>query len=124
MPKQQTENPEKKTEVSSTLLWSIIHGEQHPQIPQTLKISDLMPLVEALFPGINYYSTSGFFQVMNQCLIPVLRKRYPELIEADVDEVPNTIISIGPALASNGYEWQTSQEWREKFNNLFLTEDT
>lgn len=111
-----------KDTVSLALVWSIINSQNHPLL-SSLSINDVEPLVHRLFPGINFYSISGFNQLSIDCLVPVLKKRYPELINVSADEVKDVIIpieSIDTALASDGYEWQISPEWREEFKSLFL----
>jgi len=40
-----------------------------------------MPLVEGLFPGINYFSMTGFGQVMRDHVQPVLKKLFPKLVD-------------------------------------------
>ena len=63
------------------VLWWLVNGNNEPArlTVADKKIETLMPLVNTLFPGINYYSVTGFGQVMIGCVIPVLKKRFPEL---------------------------------------------
>ncbi len=82
-------------------------------------ISELIPIVSALFPGINYYSITGFSQVMRDCAIPILKKRYPELLTTPAEKVkPKAMTEVATALPSKGYEWQNSARWKSKFEKL------
>ena len=106
--------------IRTALLWSIMNNEAHESLKNKEKtIAGSMPLVEALFPGINYYSITGFGQVMRDCLLPVLKKRYPELLTTPVDKVkPEETTDVVTALPSNGYEWKNSAKWQSKFKKL------
>jgi len=56
-------------------VWSAIQGENHPTLSRDeTTIRGYMPLVNELFPGINYFSMSGFGQVMQNYVQPVLKK--------------------------------------------------
>jgi len=78
-----------------------------------------MPLIKKLFPGINYYSITGFGQVMVRCVVPVLKKMFPELLKKTEDEItPQMKTKIATFLHSDGYEWQDSSKWMLEFNKL------
>jgi len=68
------------------------------------KIADYMPILEKMFPGINYYSISGFSQVMKEVAMPCVAKTNPDLAACA------TSAEIKP---SAGYEWQDNYSWRE-----------
>lgn len=105
------------------VLWWLINDSDSEELPgleeKDTKISALIPLVSTLFPGINYYSISGFTKVMNECVIPALKKRYPELLTISVDSIdPVAMTKVASVLPSNGYEWQDSAEWKSQFDKI------
>lgn len=104
----------------TAVLWWIVNETEHPSLSEDdRRISALMPLVAALFPGINYYSISGFSQVMNACVAPVLKKRFPELIGAAAASITSDATrEVETMLPSKGYEWQDSDAWKKKFEKL------
>lgn len=109
-------------EFKRIVLWCLVNGVDYPGLPrEEMKISSLMPLLNTLFPGINYYSTTGFHQVMYQCAKPVLRKLFPELVGASDVEVAKdatAMVKVTEFLPSKGYEWQDSDKWKLKFIKL------
>ena len=104
----------------TAVLWWIVNETEHPSLNEDdRRISALIPLVAALFPGINYYSISGFSQVMRECVGPVLKKRFPELIGATAASIASDATrEVDVALPSQGYEWQDSDDWKKKFETL------
>jgi len=104
------------------VIWSLVAGVRAPVLTDDdLKIESLMPLVETLFPGINYYSISGFYQVMNDCVIPTLKKLFPEFKSGILTESSTTIegmVEISEFLPSQGFEWQACQAWEQRFQEL------
>lgn len=106
--------------IRTAVLWSLINKKEHESLEEKDKtIEALMPLVEALFPGINYYSISGFNHVMRDCVIPVLKKRHAKLLTTPAEKVkPRAMTEIATALPSKGYEWQDSTKWQSKFQKL------
>lgn len=82
-----------------------------------------MPIVSALFPGINYYSITGFQQVKMDLVIPVLKKYFPELQSMDVKNInPKEKVEIRKFLPSDGYEWQDSYKWEKKIQTALKEE--
>lgn len=106
--------------VKKAIIWSLVNNEPHRSLTdEEKKISGMMPLVEGLFPGINYFSITGFHEVMHECVLPVLRKRFPELVSTPAEDVaPDVTVEVAEALPSKGYEWQDSQRWKSKFKKL------
>lgn len=104
----------------TVVLWWLVNETEHPALAEAdKKIETLMPLVAALFPGINYFSITGFSQVMNTCAIPVLKKRFPDLLGADAAAIATDATrEVEAALPSKGYEWQDSDAWKKKFEKL------
>lgn len=102
------------------LIWSLIHGKKH----ETLKEEDttieaVTPLVSTLFPGINYYSVTGFTQVLRDCVVPALKNKFPKLLSIRESEVgPRAVVEVAEILCSKGYEWQTSARWMSRFKKL------
>ena len=107
--------------VRTAVLWWLVNDKEH----ETLKLKQkertmgaLKPLVSALFPGINYYSILGFNQVMRDCVIPALKKRYPELLTTPAEKIkPKAMTEIATVLPSKGYEWQNSI-WKYEFEEI------
>lgn len=106
--------------IRTAVLWWLVNDKEHESLKEKDKtIEALMPLVEALFHGINYYSITGFSQVMRDCVMPVLKKRYPELLTTPAEEVrPRAMTEVATVLPSKGYEWQDSTKWQSKFQKL------
>lgn len=106
--------------IRTAVLWWLVNDKEHESLKEKDRtIESLMPLVSALFPGIDYYSITGFSQVMRDCVIPVLKKRYPELLTMPAEKVkPTSRTEVVVALPSKGYEWQDSAKWRAKFEKL------
>jgi hypothetical protein len=106
--------------VKTAVIWSCLHDKLHRSLSEEDgKIAAMMPLVETLFPGINYYSITGFMEVFRNCVIPALKKRHPEVLtlsEADIQ--PDDTTKVKEVLRSKGYEWQNSKKWRAKFERF------
>ena len=102
------------------LIWSCITGGPHPSInKKEWTIEGCMPLVEALFPGVNYFSISGFCQVMRECVVPALKKLFPELESLSAENIKaGEMKEVAQFLPSKGYEWQDSSRWQAKFKKL------
>ena len=82
-------------------------------------IAGFIPLVNALFPGVNYYSRTGFNEVMNTCVTPALKKQFPELESTSESDIKgNEMVEVEEFLPSKGYEWQDSMKWHAKFEKL------
>ncbi|MBP9801450.1 MAG: hypothetical protein KBC83_02150 [Candidatus Moranbacteria bacterium] len=107
--------------IKKAVLWWLVTGVVPPVLTtEDQKIESLMPLVSALFPGVSYFSHTGFSQVMHTCVIPVLKKRYPEFQCGPVGRVVQSDeeVEFEPFLPSRGYEWQNSGEWKKRFAEL------
>lgn len=102
------------------VLWWLVNNQEHPQLEGgDKKIEALIPLVSTLFPGINYYSATGFSQVMQDCVIPALKKQFPELLTTPAEAVTiDATTEVVELLPSDGYEWQDNEEWISKFGAL------
>ncbi len=113
-----------KPRVKKAVLWWLVTDVKPPVLTvEDQKIESLMPLVSALFPGINYYSVTGFGQVMHKCVIPVLKKRFPEFQTGPAGTVVQSDeeVEIEQFLPSRGYEWQESEAWQKRFAELLAT---
>lgn len=101
------------------VIWWLVNGGDSLLLKEEdKKIEALMPLVQALFPGINYYSVTGFSQVMHQCVVPALKKRFPDLQSVPEESTAEGEVEINELLPSKGYEWQDSPEWGAKLGEL------
>lgn len=102
------------------VLWWLVNETEHPALAEAdKKIDAIIPLVAALFPGINYYSITGFDQVMRRCVIPALKKRFPDLLKVPAASVgARATREVEAVLPSKGYEWQDSKAWKKKFEKL------
>lgn len=108
-------------EIKKAMAWSLITGTEHPALDLSeFKIENLKPIVGILFPGANYYSTTGFSQIMRSHAMPALKKLFPEIVELSSDQITQeeTVEIAGPFLPSKGYEWQDSKKWQKKFDVL------
>jgi hypothetical protein len=101
------------------VLWSLIHNDPDRLESGDRTVASMMPLVEALFPGINYYSITGFSEVLRECVVPALKNLCPELLSISGEEVADDATTeIRELLPSDGYEWQHNIEWRTRFEEL------
>lgn len=110
--------------IKKVVIWWLVTGVKGPALTdEDRRISSLIPLVSTLFPGINYYSVTGFGEVMKECVVPVLKKLFPELQSGPAGHVATSeeMVEISEFLPSNGYEWQDSEEWKGKFSTLLVT---
>ncbi len=106
--------------LKKAIAWSYVNKENHPSlIGEERTIAGLMPVLDALFPGINYYSISGFAMVNNGYAIPVMEKLFPELkgVGAENSSLEGEV-EIKEFLPSKGYEWQDNPSWQDKFKQL------
>ncbi len=103
-----------------TLIWSCVTGKEHPLLGKKERtIEGVMPLVDALFPGVNYYSITGFGQVMRECVVPTLKKLFHDLESLSTDDIKaREMVKVVQFLPSKGYEWQNSAKWRSKFEKI------
>ena len=95
-----------------------VTGPWHPSVTPEEKTpaGGLIDLVATLFPGINYYSITGFASVMHTLAIPTLKKLYPELVGVSVESVDaDDMIDVQQFLPSEGYEWQDNGLWKTAF---------
>ena len=102
------------------LVWSLVTGEEHPSLTEKERtIEGVIPLVQALFPGVNYYSITGFGQVMRECVAPVLEKRFHQMKSLSAADIKaGERVEVAKFLPSNGYEWQDSAQWRARLTRL------
>ena len=109
-------------EFRKTLIWSLINGESHPELTEKERsIEGAMPVIDSLFPGINYYSVTGFGQVYRDYTQPVLTKLFPNLNGLEISQVNgNESVEIKPFLPSQGYEHLDNPEWKTKLEELLL----
>jgi hypothetical protein len=107
-------------EYNEAQLWSAINGDNHPALSGDEKtITGYMPLVKELFPGINYYSITGFLQVMKDYVQPVLSKLFPDLGGKPAEEISrDRTINVETFLPSKGYEHLDNPKWGKKLETL------
>jgi hypothetical protein len=110
----------KKIRVKKAVVWSLVNEREHELLTDKERTIDgLIPLVGALFPGINYYSITGFGEVLRGYVRPALKKRFPELQSTPAEQITRgTTVEITEFLPSNGYEWQDNDSWRSRFEEL------
>lgn len=104
------------------VLWWLVNGKKKNI---HLKRGDCRPetlpkIVSALFPGIAYYSEIGFNRAVEECAIPALRKRYPQLIDAPKRSIgPTSETEVEALMLTRAYEWQDDPRWRERLEGMF-----
>jgi hypothetical protein len=105
---------------SEAQVWSAIHGENHPTLVGDEKtIAGYMPLVEELFPGINYYSITGFNQVVRDYVQPALSRQFANLAKKSAQEVSrDRTVGVEALLPSKGYEHLDNPQWKQKLDEL------
>ncbi|MAH07030.1 hypothetical protein CMI38_02140 [Candidatus Pacearchaeota archaeon] len=108
------------TEYNEAQVWSVVHGNNHPSLQgDERSISGYIPLVEELFPGINYFSTTGFNQVIRDYAQPALKKLFPEMVDKPADEVSrDRTVNVDAFLPSDGYEHSDNPEWKGQLEAL------
>ncbi len=108
--------------VKAIVVWWLIRHQEHPKLtPEDKKISTLMPLIQALFPGINYYSSTGFHTVMRRCVIPVLWKQFPGLATTPSANLrPGVMLEVREVMYCDGYEWENA-EWEARLKAYLLS---
>jgi len=108
------------TEYNEAQIWSAIHGENHPHIPTDKRtIKDYIPIVKELFPGINYFSITGFSQVMINYVQPTLSKLFPDIAKKKAHQVDSDrTVRIDSFLPCKGYEHLDIPEWRKRLDKL------
>ena len=101
-------------------VWSVINGDNHPALAEDERtIAGYMPLVKELFPGINYFSITGFGQVMNEYVQPVLSKLFPDLVGKPADEISRgRTVNVEAFLPSKGYEHLDNPKWKKQLEAL------
>ena len=111
-------------EYNEAVLWSIINSEDHPHLSEDeRKISGCMPLIKELFPGINYYSITGFAQVMRDYVQPVLSKLFPDIAKKKAHQIDrDRAYNIEAFLPSEGYEHANDPAWGKKLDELLSTQ--
>jgi hypothetical protein len=108
------------TEYNEAQVWSAIHGIEHPHLRgNEMTIEGYMPLIDTLFPGINYFSMTGFGQVMQNYVRPSLTKLFPAVVEKKAHQVDrDRTLTVDALLPSEGYEHQDNPEWKEKLDTI------
>jgi hypothetical protein len=105
--------------VKKTMLWSIANREYHPyMVDEEKSIGAHMPLIAKLFPGINYYSISGFGQVYEKYLVPTIHSLFPELKGVNHSDVFDDPIEIKELLPCKGYEHEDDPNWGIKLQKI------
>lgn len=106
----------------TVVLWWLVNYQEHKALKEKdTTVDALMPLVSALFPGIEYYSISGFSQVIRDCVVPALKKLHPELLTTPSEKIkPRAMTEVAAVLPSKGYEWQRSVKWQSKFQKFLV----
>ena len=107
-------------QVKTAVLWWLINNRVHQSLENEEKtIKSLIPLVEELFPGIMFLNESSFQSLMLEYTVPVLQKRYPELLTTPMEDIgPTDMTEVTSFLPSNGFEWQSTMEWGLLFQML------
>ncbi len=110
--------------IKTVVLWWLINNREHSHLSKKdRRIESVVPIVVALFPGVNYFSFTGFSDLMKKCVRPALKKMFPELVGAGYYSVHQRMMSeVTAFLPSKGYEWQRDPEWMRKFDQLIAAE--
>ena len=108
----------------TVVLWCLVNEKEHTLLKRGgIGSRTWDTLMGTLFPGITIVTISEFTQVMHLCVVPALKKRYPELLTTPAKKIkPTAIKEVTEFLPSKGYEWKTSREWRSKFKKLLATD--
>ncbi len=104
------------------LVWSCISREPHPSLnKKEQSIAGVMPLIKALFPGVNDYSFTviDFNQMMLPYVIPALKKQFPKLESLPASEINATeMVEVNQFLSTRGDEWMYNSNWGVEFKKL------
>jgi hypothetical protein len=106
----------------TAVLWWLVNDQKHPALTKDdMQIKALKPLLQAMFPGINYYSLSGFIMVQHRLVVPVLKKQHPGLETMSAAQVkPNSLLEVSEVMPSRGYQWEGDPAWKLQFD-VYLT---
>lgn len=109
-------------QVKKAVVWWLLTNQNHPSLTDDDKqIEALMPLVDAMFPGINYYSVTGFHDVMHGCVAPALGKQFHALRRLSANQIgAGEMVNVTEVMPSRGYQWQDDDEWKARFRT-YLT---
>lgn len=108
-------------EFKTAVIWSLVNdSKEHESLWwYEMTAEKLQPLIQSLFPGIEYYCTCDELdQFIRTRVIPLLKKWYPELRTTPAEEVKlHMRMEVPMALPSRGCEWKTP-EWQSGFERL------
>lgn len=101
------------------LIWSYVHEQQHPLLnEEECTIGGSRFLINTLFPGVSYPPISGFYELSENCIVPVLKKLFPELQFMRTENIRlGEEVEVVQFLPSDGYEWM-DLEWKATFKRL------
>ncbi|HEY0907902.1 MAG TPA: hypothetical protein VGE35_00975 [Candidatus Paceibacterota bacterium] len=101
------------------LVWCIVRRKEIGGLSQRDRLR-VTQLIDELFPGIYYRCGEEFNRVLQNWVVPVLAKRYPELEKISDEAIQPSAtdtIDIKPHLPANGREWQEIG-WQHRFREL------
>jgi hypothetical protein len=106
-------------ELKNKVAWWLINDIVHPALTKEDQVvAALQPIAGTMFPGINYFSLTGFGSAMRTIVIPALKLVAPQLVGAPIESFdPEDSIEIPEILPSQGCEWQNSDEWEIRFKD-------
>jgi hypothetical protein len=104
-------------QVKAALVWWLVTEREHPGlVREETTVQALMPLVNCMFPGINFYSATGFATVARLYVMPALRKQHSNLLALQAAQVSaDAMVEVSEVLPSEGYQWQTDPGWADRF---------
>lgn len=73
--------------VRTVIIWSILHYRHHSVEPEALDEAGLDSVINGLFPGITYSTTSAFSALIQAWVKPVLEKLFPDLLKLSENDV-------------------------------------
>jgi hypothetical protein len=105
----------KPTSIREALIWSIANNDHHSDLTDEEKqIVGVEVVAKILFPGINYYSLTGFGAVFLECVQPLVRKLFPDLVgKAEMEVLGTSMVEVASFLPCDGYR---DNAWIAKFN--------
>lgn len=102
------------------VLWCIVNEKRHPLFPQDEKFGEIvLRLIDALFPGIDYFmGPLGFSELVLTIFMPTMKRRYADLLVTPGEAIDgDSIVDVKEMLPCRGYQWQDDPSWQRLFQD-------
>lgn len=99
-------------------VWNCLNQKYHPSMhPNKFIIARCLRIVYSLFPGMECNSKEEFYQIMNQCVIPVLGTLYHWVVDLDAKEIKkDETFDVRPFMGCTKSQWK-HDGWKKGLEN-------